>query len=92
MAEIISSLAAAESLLVVRGLGLQISSKLYSGKEKKVFIEKKKIESIIINEGVQAWSILYYMAILVKGKEKMILPFEVRCNLNYLSAFFSRTH
>jgi hypothetical protein len=68
----------AESLLVMRNLGVQVGTRYYSGRERKVFIERQRIESVIINEGIQTWAIFYYMAILVKGQERMILPFEVR--------------
>lgn len=65
-----------ESLLVMRDLGVQVGTRYYSGRERKVFIERQRIESIIINEGIQTWAIFYYMAILVKGQERMVLPFE----------------
>jgi hypothetical protein len=68
-----------ESLLVMRDLGVQVGTRYYSGRERKVFIERQRIESVIINEGIQTWAIFYYMAILVKGQERMVLPFEVQC-------------
>jgi hypothetical protein len=75
----------AESLLVMRDLGVQVGTRYYSGRERKVFIERQRIESIIINEGIQTWAIFYYMAILVKGQERMVLPFEVPFNPSLVS-------
>lgn len=68
----------AESLLVMRDLGVQVGTRYFSGREKKQFIERDSIECIVINEGIQTWTVFYYLAILVKGKERMVLPFEVR--------------
>lgn len=67
-----------ESLLVMRELGIQVGTRYYSGRERKLFIEREKIECVAINEGIQTWMIFYYLAIIVKGQERMVLPFEVR--------------
>lgn len=75
----------AESLLVMRNMGVQVGTRYYSGRERKVFIERQRIESVIINEGIQTWAIFYYMAILVKGQERMVLPFEVPFNPSLVS-------
>ena len=82
----------AESLLVMRNLGVQVGTRYYSGRERKVFIERQRIESVIINEGIQTWAIFYYMAILVKGQERMVLPFEVPFNPSPPLRARSRTH
>lgn len=41
------------------------------------FINRNKIDDIIINEGISFWQIKSYMAILVKDEDKMVVAFEV---------------
>ena len=42
----------AESILVVRSLGLQVKVKYASGRETSQFIELSTISDVIINEGI----------------------------------------
>uniref|UniRef100_A0A6B2LLF0 Phosphatidylinositol N-acetylglucosaminyltransferase subunit H conserved domain-containing protein n=1 Tax=Arcella intermedia TaxID=1963864 RepID=A0A6B2LLF0_9EUKA len=65
-----------ESLLVIRDLGVQINTKYYSGGGTSEFIDRKKIKSIIINEGITMGDIIFYMAIIVRKKEKMVIVFK----------------
>ncbi|GAM28489.1 hypothetical protein SAMD00019534_116650, partial [Acytostelium subglobosum LB1] len=64
-----------ESLTVIRELGIQLRKK-YLLKETVEFIEKSRISSIIINEGISRYRVVYYMAFIVEGKQKMILAFD----------------
>lgn len=66
-----------ESMVVIRDLGIQLQAKYYSGKESHLFIDKRKIKSIIINEGLTYYDFIFYMAFIVEGSDKMILAFQV---------------
>ncbi|EFA80321.1 putative glycosyltransferase [Heterostelium album PN500] len=65
-----------ESLTVIRELGVQLRKKYYFIGESTRFIEKPKIQSIIINEGISRYRVTFYMAFLVEGKQKMVLAFD----------------
>ncbi|KYQ96829.1 hypothetical protein DLAC_11575 [Tieghemostelium lacteum] len=65
-----------ESLIVMRELGVQLKRKYYFRPEIIEFIDKTKIEQIIINEGITHHSVIFYMCFLVEGKNKMVLAFE----------------
>lgn len=38
--------------MVIRQLGVQLTTKFYSGKEDSQFIDNSKIEAVILNEGI----------------------------------------
>jgi len=65
-----------ETLMAIRELGVQLSTKYYSGLETHLFIDKKKIKSLIINEGIHFHAIIFYLAFIVEGQSKMILAFQ----------------
>jgi hypothetical protein len=62
---------------VLKELGVQLQTKTFSGKKTIVFIDKTKIKSIIINEGIHLYQVVYYLAFIVEGKEKMVLAYQV---------------
>ncbi|KAL6059814.1 hypothetical protein QOT17_013967 [Balamuthia mandrillaris] len=66
-----------ERLLVMRDLGVQLTTKLYSGAQSRQFIEKELLESVFINEGLVTYQILYYLALKLKGHNQLVLPFQV---------------
>eukprot|EP01103_Thecamoeba_quadrilineata_P021552 TRINITY_DN993_c0_g1_i6.p1 TRINITY_DN993_c0_g1~~TRINITY_DN993_c0_g1_i6.p1 ORF type:complete len:104 (-),score=12.19 TRINITY_DN993_c0_g1_i6:191-502(-) len=68
-----------ESLLVIPDMGVQVTTVHFSGKRNDLFIDKTKIQSIIINEGIQCFRVIFYMAFIVKGHDKMIIAFENLC-------------
>ncbi|KAM8831902.1 phosphatidylinositol N-acetylglucosaminyltransferase subunit H isoform 1-T1 [Spinachia spinachia] len=66
-----------ESLIVIRSLGIQMSSSYASGRETTTFIEMNKIKDIVINEAIHmvnkgtpasiVWHrIIYYLCVLLK--------------------------
>ncbi|XP_076128225.1 phosphatidylinositol N-acetylglucosaminyltransferase subunit H-like [Alosa pseudoharengus] len=55
-----------ETLLIIRSLGVQVSSSFASGRECTSFIEMSKIKDIVINEAVHMHRVIYYLCILVK--------------------------
>eukprot|EP01118_Nematostelium_gracile_P004144 TRINITY_DN14878_c0_g1_i2.p1 TRINITY_DN14878_c0_g1~~TRINITY_DN14878_c0_g1_i2.p1 ORF type:complete len:165 (+),score=25.07 TRINITY_DN14878_c0_g1_i2:90-584(+) len=65
-----------ESLVVIRDLGVQLETKSYGGKKTHLFIDKARIKSIIINEGIKSYDFILYMAFIVEGNNKTILTFR----------------
>ena len=66
----------AESLLVVHDLGIQVKRRRYSGRLDQIFVERSRIEDVVINEGVGYTAVTYYIAFLVKGEREMLLAFQ----------------
>lgn len=64
--------------MVIRDLGLQVKTVTYGGKETSRFIDKSQIADVIINEGVTMQKVIFYMAIMIEGQDKMVVVFEVR--------------
>jgi hypothetical protein len=62
---------------VIRDMGIQLNRKRFSGLETHLFIEKNKISAVVINEGITCGDVVFYLAIVVRGKNRMILVFEV---------------
>ncbi|CAM9887504.1 unnamed protein product, partial [Hapterophycus canaliculatus] len=65
-----------ESLLVVRELGVQVTTKYVDGREKSTFLDKAKIKAILINEGITMHRVVFYLAFVVAGRDKMVVAFE----------------
>jgi hypothetical protein len=66
-----------ETVYVIRDMGIQLNRKRFIGFESHYFIEKSKISSIVINEGITYGDIVFYLAIVIHGQNKMTLVFEV---------------
>ena len=64
-----------ESVLCIRGLGIQLRSKKRSGEERYTFYEKEKIQNVYINEGFFRFEPRYYIAFGVEGSDKLVLAF-----------------
>ncbi|KAH8596900.1 putative GPI-15 component of glycosylphosphatidylinositol-N-acetylglucosaminyl (GPI-GlcNAc) transferase complex [Bisporella sp. PMI_857] len=67
-----------ESLLVLRGLGIQTSSSAptYLSTATKRFIPTSKIQDIFINEAFKGFEVRYYLTIVVDGEEDVVVVFE----------------
>ncbi|ORZ25298.1 GPI-GlcNAc transferase complex, PIG-H component-domain-containing protein [Absidia repens] len=65
-----------ESLLVMRDIGVQVKTTYWSGRTESRFINRLKIENVVINEGITLWQIKPYIAILLKDQDKMLIVFE----------------
>jgi hypothetical protein len=65
-----------ESLLVVHDLGVQTRRKYYSGKEDCRFVERGRIQEVIINEGVGYAAVTYYIAVITSDDPEMMLAFR----------------
>ncbi|CAO3619050.1 unnamed protein product [Cunninghamella echinulata] len=65
-----------ESLLVMRDIGIQVKTTYWNGKSESIFINRLRIEDVVINEGITLWQVKPYIAILIKDQSKMLIVFE----------------
>jgi len=66
-----------ESLLVLRGLGIQTStsSATYLSSATTRFIPTEKIQDILVNEAFRGFEVRYYLVIVVEGEEEVVVVF-----------------
>lgn len=68
-----------ESLLVLRGLGIQTSSAggsyLASWRAGTRFIPTEKIRDVLINEAFRGFAVRYYLVVVVDGEEDVVVVF-----------------
>lgn len=58
--------------------GIQMEAKSYFNYSlRKQFLAPQDFEHIVITEGLIQNQVIYYMAFLIQGQEKMVLPFMV---------------
>lgn len=69
-----------ESLLVLRGLGVQTStsSSTYFAPTKTRFIPTTQIQDIVIHEAFKGFEVRFYLAIIVEGESSVVVVFPVR--------------
>jgi len=73
-------------------LGVQFTIQFYGGRELYRFIDRSNIKDVILNEGVSVFRVVYYMAFIVDGRDKLDVAFQVNkesdtqtfCSLSYL--------
>ena len=69
-----------ESLLVVPGLGLQLAATSASGGVSRHFVDADRLRDVVINEGfVAGGRVVFYLALIVEGEERLLLPFRHLC-------------
>ncbi|KAK1772384.1 gpi c transferase [Phialemonium atrogriseum] len=70
---------ATESLLVLRGLGVQTASTgatyLGGGAGSARFIPTEKIRDVLINEAFRGFEVRYYLVVVVEGEEDVVVVF-----------------
>lgn len=68
-----------ESLLVIRGLGVQTStsSATYLSKASTRFIPTTQIQDIVIHEAFKGFEVKFYLAIIVEGESNVVVVFPV---------------
>lgn len=68
-----------ESLLVIRGLGIQTStsSLTYLSKASTRFIPTTQIQDIVIHEAFKGFEVRFYLAIIVDGEPEVVVVFPV---------------
>lgn len=69
-----------ESLLVLRGLGVQTStsSSTYFAPATTRFIPTTQVQDIVIHEAFRGFEVRFYLAIIVDGENEVIVVFPVR--------------
>lgn len=70
---------AEESLLVIRGLGIQTStsSATYLSKAATRFIPTTQIQDIVIHEAFKGFEVRFYLAVIVEGEPDVVVVFPV---------------
>ncbi|OBT95110.1 hypothetical protein VE01_07366 [Pseudogymnoascus verrucosus] len=66
-----------ESLLVLRGLGIQTcsSSSTYLTGASTQFIPTQKIQDLLINEAFRGFEVRYYLVVVVEGEKEVVVVF-----------------
>ncbi|PLB38446.1 PIG-H family GPI synthesis protein [Aspergillus candidus] len=66
-----------ESLLVIRGLGIQTStsSSTYLSKASTRFIPTTQIQDIVIHEAFKGFEVRFYLALIVEGEPDVVVVF-----------------
>lgn len=66
-----------ESLLILRGLGIQISSsaETYVSTATTRFIPTEKIQDILVNEAFRGFEVRYYLVVVVEGEDDVVVVF-----------------
>lgn len=66
-----------ESLLVLRGLGVQTSGspRTYLTSAPTRFIPTEKIQDIFVNEAFRGFEVRYYLVVVVEGEEDVVVVF-----------------
>lgn len=74
-----------ESLLVIRGLGVQTStsSPSYLWTSSTRFIPTSSIQDIFIHEAFQGFETRFYLSIVVEGEEDVVVVFPVSVHLSH---------
>lgn len=69
-----------ESLLVIRGLGVQTrtSSPSYLSTSSTRFIPTSTIQDIFIHEAFKGFEVRFYLSIVIEGEEDVVVVFPVR--------------
>lgn len=73
-----------ESLLVIRGLGIQTStsSNTYLSKATTRFIPTTQIQDIVIHEAFKGFEVRFYLAVIVEGEPNVVVVFPVGLQLD----------
>jgi phosphatidylinositol glycan class H protein len=67
-----------ETLLVLRGLGIQTASSaktVLGGEGAARFIPTEKIRDVLINEAFRGFEVRYYLVVVVEGEENVVVVF-----------------
>lgn len=65
-----------ESVLIVRDFGIQLQLRHRSGTERNKFLDKDKIEGVIVHECIRGSSVHYQLAFLMKDETRLSLSFQ----------------
>lgn len=78
-----------ESFMLVENTAIQLqsSSGLFNQNKSYTVIPIDEIEEIVINEGFKDIRVIYYLAIITKNADELVLPFPVSVKSPILSKF-----
>jgi hypothetical protein len=78
-----------ESLLVLRGLGIQTStsSPYFFSSSTTTFIPTTQIQDIVIHEAFKGLEVRFYLAIIVEDATEVVVVFPVRISTSLWSLF-----
>src|SRR5579871_3651917 len=69
-----------ESFLIIRGLGVQTTTRMrFPLASHSRFIPASQIDDVFLYEGIKGMQVRYYLAIVVRGEEKVEVVFPVIC-------------
>jgi GPI-GlcNAc transferase complex, PIG-H component len=79
-----------ESILIVRDFGIQLQLRYRTGTERSKFLDKDKIEGVIVHECIRGSSVHYQLAFLMKDETKLSLSFQhLYPGLNHLTRVYA---
>ncbi|CAE7820354.1 PIGH, partial [Symbiodinium sp. KB8] len=64
-----------ESVLAVRGMGVQLQSKSAGGRQVTRFIDREQLRAAVVNEGYTCFSVRFYLAFLTAGSDELAVAF-----------------
>jgi hypothetical protein len=70
--------ACTEALLVARDLGLQVRTRYASGVQRTRFVDRAHLRDVVVNEGIVRQSVIFYLAVVVEGQDRLLVVFEVQ--------------
>ena len=71
----LSRLAAAESVLLLPHLGLQVETRECGGWVRRQFVDAARVEAVVINESVSTTCVHFYLAVALRGEPRLLLLF-----------------
>lgn len=57
-------------------MGIQLRATSFSGASRHAFIDESLLEDVIINEGISMCSVVFYLAFIVRGHQRLVLGFS----------------
>ena len=74
--------------MILQGMGIQMTTTFMSGRNSTRFIPFTEISHLIMNEGITMFKVKYYLAMVLKNQDDMVVLFPVSFfKLNYLMDF-----
>ena len=64
----------------MRDLGVQVRTRYVGGSQRTRFVDRAHIADIILNEGITFQSVIFYLAVIVEGEDRLLVVFEVKAH------------
>jgi len=72
----VARVTAVERLLLLPRLGLQLERQRVLGAVDRRFAPLERVAAVVINEAVTATSAYFYLAVALRGEQRLLLPFR----------------